>query len=155
MGCSFLSLCISVRLSLLTTDCVEIKQRDRDTSVRPRNMKYGSTDQVSPEDLEKNNIRVEESEKILDYDDLVGEIGEFGLFQKIACFLLWFPAAAGGIHVMMYSFTGLEPTKYRCDIPGCNSTDYDGYIPEHSDAEKSCSFYQAKANADWMCEKLV
>ena len=55
---------------------------------------YGSTDEVS----EKNNTKDDESEKILDYDELVDEIGEFGLFQKIACFLLWFPAAAGGIH---------------------------------------------------------
>jgi len=117
-------------------------------------MKYGSTDEVSADDVEKNENKVENSEKILDYDDLVGEIGEFGLFQKIACFLLWVPAAAGGIHVMMYSFTGLEPEKYRCNIPGCNSTSYDGYIPANTGKDnQSCTYYEAIANADGACEK--
>ena len=51
--------------------------------------------------------------KISDYDDFVGEIGEFGLWQKIICLLLWVPAMAGGIHVLMYSFTGLTPEHYR------------------------------------------
>ena len=96
---------------------------------------YGSVDDTAG----KN----EENEKILDYDKLVEEIGEFGIFQKIACLLLWFPAAAGGIHVLMYSFTGLEPSKFRCEIPGCNSTDYDGYIYEDDDMKQSCSYYQA------------
>ena len=53
--------------------------------------------------------------KIRDYDDFVEEIGEFRLWQKLICFLLWFPAAAGGVHVLMYSFTGLSPDKYRSD----------------------------------------
>ena len=119
-------------------------------------MKYGSTDKVSTNDLEKNESKVEESEKFLDYDDLVGEIGEFGLFQKIACFLLWVPAAFGGVHVMMYSFTGLEPEKYRCKIPGCNSTAYDGYIPANKDKDnQSCSYYEAIANADGACKQFV
>jgi len=117
-------------------------------------MKYGSTDEVSTNDLEKNETKVEESEKVLDYDDLVGEIGEFGLFQKIACFLLWVPAAFGGVHVMMYSFTGLEPEKYRCKIPGCNSTAYDGYIPANGGKDnQSCSYYEAIANADGACKQ--
>ena len=53
------------------------------------------------------------AKKICNYDDFVEEIGEFGLWQKFVCFLLWFPAAAGGIHVLMYSFTGLTPSRYR------------------------------------------
>ena len=55
--------------------------------------------------------------KIRDYDDFVEQVGEFGLWQKFICLLLWFPAAAGGIHVLMYSFTGLSPDKYRSDYP--------------------------------------
>ena len=42
----------------------------------------------------------------LDYDELLAEIGEFGWFQRLAASLLWVPAAVGGIHVLMYSFTG-------------------------------------------------
>ena len=54
---------------------------------------------------------------------------------------------------MMYSFTGLEPTKYRCEIPNCNSTDYEGYIEEHED--QSCSYYEAAPDTDGMCQKSL
>jgi len=112
---------------------------------------YGSTE----EKMEKNAFENEDgSEKFLDYDKLVEEIGEFGLFQKIACLLLWFPAAAGGIHVLMYAFTGLEPKNYRCDIPGCISTDYEGYIPVKDDIAQSCSYYEATADSDGHCKRL-
>ena len=50
---------------------------------------------------------------ISDYDEFVAEVGEFGLWQKMLCLILWFPAMAGGIHVLMYSFTGLAPYQYR------------------------------------------
>ena len=55
---------------------------------------------------EEEAMRVEEQEPELDYDVLVETIGEFGWFQKLTCALLWVPAAVGGIHVLMYSFTG-------------------------------------------------
>ena len=60
-----------------------------------------------------DTARVPTANKICNYDDFVEEIGEFGLWQKFVCSLLWFPAAAGGIHVLMYSFTGLAPDTYR------------------------------------------
>ena len=66
---------------------------------------YGSFDSKN---LEKNDKM-----KIQDYDDFVGEIGEFGIWQKVMCLILWFPAMVGGIHVLMYSFTGLSPGTYR------------------------------------------
>ena len=66
---------------------------------------YGSFDSKN---LEKNDKM-----EIQDYDDFVGEIGEFGIWQKVMCLILWFPAMAGGIHVLMYSFTGLSPGTYR------------------------------------------
>ena len=67
-------------------------------------MSYGSMGTV--EEAGGKETRVEEVEKVLDYDALVGTIGEFGWFQKLTCALLWVPAAVGGIHVLMYSFTG-------------------------------------------------
>ena len=65
-------------------------------------MSYGS---MEARGVEKGT-RVEEQEAELDYDVLVETIGEFGWFQKLTCALLWVPAAVGGIHVLMYSFTG-------------------------------------------------
>ena len=58
---------------------------------------------------------------ISDYDEFVAEVGEFGLWQKMLCLILWFPAMAGGIHVLMYSFTGLAPYQYRliCWLSWC------------------------------------
>ena len=57
--------------------------------------------------MDEETTRVEEQERELDYDVLVEAIGEFGWFQKLTCALLWVPAAVGGIHVLMYSFTGV------------------------------------------------
>jgi len=105
----------------------------------------------------KVGVRVEEKEKYLDYDKLLENIGEFGLFQKIACALLWLPAAVGGIHVLMYSFTGLDPPNYHCSIPNCDSTNYDGFIPEDKDhPSKSCSYYQAMptSNTNNTCHRV-
>ena len=61
----------------------------------------------------KMSAQQSDRQRISDYDDFVAEVGEFGLWQKLLCSLLWIPAAAGGIHVLMYSFTGLSPSNYR------------------------------------------
>jgi hypothetical protein len=61
---------------------------------------------VTTPDPEAENKVYEQPPKYLDYDVLLEEIGEFGWFQKVACGLLWVPAAVGGIHVLMYAFTG-------------------------------------------------
>ena len=89
--------------------------------------------------------------KVTDYDEFVAEIGEFGLWQKIICLILWVPAIAGGIHVLMYSFTGLAPEHYRCDISDCNATNYDGYIWEDDDKTQSCEYHEAVADENGMC----
>ena len=67
---------------------------------------------------------------ISDYDEFVAEVGEFGLWQKMLCLILWFPAMAGGIHVLMYSFTGLAPYQYRliCWLSWCWVPSLSSYI---------------------------
>ena len=62
-------------------------------------------DNTTNKEVDKET-RVGELERELDYDVLVETIGEFGWFQKLTCALLWVPAAVGGVHVLMYSFTG-------------------------------------------------
>ena len=69
-------------------------------------MSYGSMETRGVDEEKETTTRVEEQERELDYDVLVETIGEFGWFQKLTCALLWVPAAVGGIHVLMYSFTG-------------------------------------------------
>ena len=63
--------------------------------------------------MNENRGSTEDKKIISDYDDFVAEIGEFGLWQKMICLLLCVPAMVGGIHVLMYSFTGLTPEHYR------------------------------------------
>ena len=43
---------------------------------------------------------------------------------------------------------------FRCEIEGCNSTGYDGYIWEPGSGEtQSCRYYEAKRGEDGMCER--
>ena len=71
------------------------------------------SDKQSYGSFDSKGVGKNDHKKIRDYDDFVGEIGEFGVWQKVMCLILWFPAMAGGIHVLMYSFTGLSPGTYR------------------------------------------
>jgi len=55
----------------------------------------------------------------LNFDEVLDYIGQFGRFQKRTFFLLCLVAAAGGIAVMVFAFTGLEP-NYRCRVAECD-----------------------------------
>ena len=74
-------------------------------SMEPRGLEADNKDNKKNKEVDKET-RVGELERELDYDVLVETIGEFGWFQKLTCALLWVPAAVGGVHVLMYSFTG-------------------------------------------------
>ena len=74
-------------------------------SMEPRGLEADIKDNKKNKEVDKET-RVGELERELDYDVLVETIGEFGWFQKLTCALLWVPAAVGGVHVLMYSFTG-------------------------------------------------
>ena len=74
-------------------------------SMEPRGLEADIKDNTTNKEVDKET-RVGELERELDYDVLVETIGEFGWFQKLTCALLWVPAAVGGVHVLMYSFTG-------------------------------------------------
>ena len=75
------------------------------SSMEPRGLEADIKDNTTNKEVDKET-RVGELERELDYDVLVETIGEFGWFQKLTCALLWVPAAVGGVHVLMYSFTG-------------------------------------------------
>ena len=74
-------------------------------SMEPRGLEADIKGNKKDKEVDKET-RVGELERELDYDVLVETIGEFGWFQKLTCALLWVPAAVGGVHVLMYSFTG-------------------------------------------------
>ena len=42
----------------------------------------------------------------MNYDDILEELGELGPWQILHIVLLWLPAAAAGIFVLTFSFSG-------------------------------------------------
>eukprot|EP00092_Neocalanus_flemingeri_P041716 GFUD01045437.1.p1 GENE.GFUD01045437.1~~GFUD01045437.1.p1 ORF type:complete len:591 (+),score=155.94 GFUD01045437.1:56-1828(+) len=62
----------------------------------------------------------------LDYDEVLDYIGQFGTFQRKIFFLLWLVSAAGGLAVVVFAFTGLEP-KYRCRVSPCDTVTSEYY----------------------------
>ena len=67
----------------------------------------------------------------MNFDKVLDDLGEFGKWQKINLFLLWFPFMMCGVVVLLGSFTLLQPTEYRCKIEDC---DVDGF--QFDDFEK-------------------
>eukprot|EP00090_Calanus_glacialis_P039501 TRINITY_DN68771_c0_g1_i1.p1 TRINITY_DN68771_c0_g1~~TRINITY_DN68771_c0_g1_i1.p1 ORF type:complete len:611 (-),score=103.55 TRINITY_DN68771_c0_g1_i1:27-1859(-) len=74
----------------------------------------------------------------LNYDEVLEYIGQFGPFQKRIFFLLWLVSAAGGIAVMVFAFTGLEP-NYRCRVPECEGSNASYYgAPSCDSRDQDC-----------------
>ena len=48
----------------------------------------------------------------MSFDLILDEIGEFGVWQVLVCGILWVPPMVGGIHVLMYSFTGSQKRQF-------------------------------------------
>ena len=57
---------------------------------------------------------------IVNYDTILDHIGQFGPWQQRIHFLLWLTSAAGGLAVVVYSFTAFK-TPYICKPPRCES----------------------------------
>lgn len=57
---------------------------------------------------------------LLNYDEILKHVGQFGRYQIRIHFLLWLASAAGGLAVVVWAFTGFK-MKYRCVIPQCES----------------------------------
>jgi len=61
----------------------------------------------------------------MNFELILEEIGVMGLWQSVICIALWIPPFFAGVHVLMFSFTGLAPTNgYRCKINQCDSDNF-------------------------------
>lgn len=56
----------------------------------------------------------------VDYDQVLGDIGELGPWQKKLFALLWIPSATSAMAVFMYDFTAYVP-PHRCFVPDCDN----------------------------------
>ena len=63
---------------------------------------------------------------LLNYDEILKHIGQFGKYQIRIHFLLWLVSAASGLAIVVWAFTGFN-MKYRCPIPQCESADGASY----------------------------
>jgi len=68
----------------------------------------------------------------MDYDNILLELGEFGRWQQMNALILWIPAVAGGMNILIASLAVLGPSNgYRCrtecDVDG--SFAYDAFAP--------------------------
>ena len=50
----------------------------------------------------------------MNYDLILEHLGETGPWQLLHLSLLWLPPMAGGMFVLMTSFTAYEPSEFRC-----------------------------------------
>ena len=46
---------------------------------------------------------------LTNFDQALAHLGTYGFWQAAVVALLWLPAGAGGVIVLLWSFTGLEP----------------------------------------------
>ena len=64
-------------------------------------------------------MKTEEELRKVDYDQILDHIGQFGTWQKRVHFLLWLVSAAGGLAVVVFSFTAYN-LSYSCKNPYCD-----------------------------------
>ncbi|BFG03427.1 organic cation transporter protein [Drosophila madeirensis] len=63
---------------------------------------------------------------VLDFDEILTQIGEFGRYQRRNYLLICLPVLFAAANSLSYVFTAGTPT-YRCYIPGCDSIDAPDY----------------------------
>ena len=69
---------------------------------------------------------------MMNYDKVLEDLGEFGMWQKTTLLLLWFPCMMAGAMVLIGSFTLLQPSEYRCKMEDCDVDDFQfGDFEEH------------------------
>jgi len=94
---------------------------------------------------------------MVNFDSVLVDIGEIGRWQVMVCLLCWIPPFFGGVHVLMFSFTGLEPSNgFRCKIPDCDGSefgfnDFGDIFERDSDGEKDYCTYKQYTKTDQGC----
>jgi len=98
--------------------------------------------------VEDENKKRKGYRKVMSYDDVLDELGEFGNFQALSIAILWITAGAPGIHVLMHALTAFEPTNgFRCKIPGCDGDDWSYTDNQQLLTTDDCKYYAPSFNS--------
>ena len=77
----------------------------------------------------------------VNYDQILNHIGQFGPWQKRIHFLLWLVSAAGGLAVVVFSFTAYN-LGYRCRNPYCDGFNQEVFSNETKiETPGLCQYY--------------
>ena len=107
----------------------------------------------------------------MDYDRILTQLGEFGRWQRRNAALLWLPALAGGINIMIAAYAVMPPREYRCQnecdyyydgdnfnftFPGHNKSDiFPSFDPDNKNYNEDnpdyCKYYKAFPKRDGSC----
>ena len=103
----------------------------------------------------------------MDYDRILTQLGEFGRWQRRNAALLWLPAMAGGINIMIAAYAVMPPRVFRCqnecdadsftfDFPGHNVSDlFPSFDPDSGNYDEDnpdyCKYYRALPQDDGGC----
>ena len=92
----------------------------------------------------------------MDYDKILVELGEFGPWQQRNALMLWLPAMADGINILIAAFVMSAPDRFRCrnscDGSGDFSWDLPGNLTEEQlfpSLDKDWVFYEDDSKADY------
>ena len=92
----------------------------------------------------------------MDYDKILLQLGEFGPWQQRNALMLWLPAMADGINILIANFVIFGPDRYRCrnscDPEGELSWDLPGGLTESElfpSLDKSWSDYDPDSKPDY------
>ena len=85
-------------------------------------------------------LKAREKAGRLDYDEVLEYIGQFGPFQRRIFLWLSLATTAGGLAVVVFAFTGLEP-RYRCRLALCEDSASKYFTADQEGNLKLPSFY--------------
>ena len=92
----------------------ESENEDSPLLLYPHHRSGDKAEVIKNEDLDDPH---DEEELLTNFDQVLAVIGDYGLWQQLLVALLWLPSIGGGIIVLLWSFTGLEPSAFRCALP--------------------------------------
>ncbi|XP_039484525.1 organic cation transporter protein isoform X8 [Drosophila santomea] len=91
---------------------------------------------------------------VLDFDDILAEIGEFGRFQRRNYLLICLPVLFAAANSLSYVFTAGSPT-YRCYVPECDKVEDADYGADWVSIAVPGSWSKRGQFTPSICERFV